>query len=432
MIKSNQISFLFLFLINFFIHHRVGKTSLIRMFLNKEYQEVYNETTDIVVTNKKVHLSKNDNINEQFPYKEYSKIQLRLFDSPGKYDTEKLNKKFFIGMKALIILFDITNENSFKNIANIIEKSKNIFEESKSNNFSLENNIIKQPNSFNEIPIIIVGNKSDMENEKKIKSQEIELYNKDIKQKELFTCLKYHEISVKDNKGIDGVFEDIFKYYFNRKIDSIFQTKKEEYKNINNINNINDLSLNEENNKIKKPCLDKSIFVYHQMLDKMKKEIYIDMSSVKQENKDEKDKNKALEEKINKLTSQFISENQLLKDKLNIIENKNISLEQQIKLKDKEIQELKQKMNDLIISTKAINLKFKISSDNAKDEISIKAKGESKISEVLSTLYDIYPYIKNYNIKGFCLEGNENEKIDEMKTVNENNLVNGSLIVLIV
>jgi hypothetical protein len=252
---------------------------------------------------------------------------------------------------------------------------------------------------------------------------------KDIKQKELFTCLKYHEISVKDNKGIDAVFEDIFKYYFNRKIDSICQTKNEEYKNINNIN---DLNLNEENNKIKKPCLDKSIFVYHQMLDKMKKEIYIDMSSVKQGNKDEKDKNKALEEKINKLTNQFISENQLLKDKLNIIENKNISLEQQIKLKDKEIQELKQKINDLIISTKAINLKFKISSDNAKDEISIKAKGESKISEVLSTLYDIYPYIKNYNIKGFCLEGNENEKIDAMKTVNENNLVNGSLIVLMV
>ena len=399
------------------------------MFLNREYQDIYNETTDIVATNRKVNLSKNDIINEQFPYKEFSKIQLRVFDSPGKYDILNLNKKFFIGMNALIILFDITNENSFKNITNFIEKAKNIYEEIKAKNFSLNGDNIKQPDSFNEIPIIIIGNKSDMENERKIKKEEIEQYNKDIILKEKFTCLKYHEISVKDNKGIDGVFEDIFKYYFNRKIDSICQVKKDEYKNNNNIN---DLSLNEDNNKIKKPCLDKSIFVYHQMLDKMKKEIYLDMSSVKQENKNENDKNKALEEKLNKLTNQLINENQLLKDKLNIIENKNSVLEQQIKLKDKEIQELKQKVNDIIISTKAINLKFKLSNDNAKDEISIRAKGESKLSEVLSTLYDIYPYIKNYNVKGFYLEGNEKEKIDEMKTVNENNLVNGSLIVLIV
>ena len=399
------------------------------MFLNREYQDIYNETTDIVATNRKVNLSKNDIINEQFPYKEFSKIQLRVFDSPGKYDILNLNKKFFIGMNALITLFDITNENSFKNITNCIEKAKNIYEEIKVKNFSLNGDNIKQPDSFNEIPIIIIGNKSDMENERKIKKEEIEQYNEDIILKEKFTCLKYHEISVKDNKGIYGVFEDIFKYYFNRKIDSICQVKKDEYKNNNNIN---DLSLNEDNNKIKKPCLDKSIFVYHQMLDKMKKEIYLDMSSVKQENKNENDKNKALEEKLNKLTNQLINENQLLKDKLNIIENKNSVLEQQIKLKDKEIQELKQKVNDIIISTKAINLKFKLSNDNAKDEISIRAKGESKLSEVLSTLYDIYPYIKNYNVKGLYLEGNESEKIDEMKTVNGNNLVDGSLIVLIV
>ena len=47
-------------------------------------------------------------------------------------------------------------------------------------------------------------------------------------------------------------------------------------------------------------------------------------------------------------------------------------------------------------------------------------------------LYELCPYINNLNIKGFCLEGNENEKIDEMKTVYENKLANGSLIVLIV
>ena len=47
-------------------------------------------------------------------------------------------------------------------------------------------------------------------------------------------------------------------------------------------------------------------------------------------------------------------------------------------------------------------------------------------------LYELCPDINDMDIKGFCLEGKENEKIDEMKTVNENKLINGSLIVLIV
>ena len=93
---------------------------------------------------------------------------------------------------------------------------------------------------------------------------------------------------------------------------------------------------------------------------------------------------------------------------------------------------LKQKVNDLILTTKDITLKFKISDENVKDEISINVKGETKLSEVVSMLYELCPSINNLNIKGFCLEGNENEKIDEMKTVYENKLVNGSLIVLIV
>ena len=71
------------------------------MFLNREYQDIYNETTDIVATNRKVNLSKNDIINEKFPYKEYSKIQLRLFDSPGKYDPldNTHGPKYTIGLK---------------------------------------------------------------------------------------------------------------------------------------------------------------------------------------------------------------------------------------------------------------------------------------------------------------------------------------------
>ena len=46
--------------------------------------------------------------------------------------------------------------------------------------------------------------------------------------------------------------------------------------------------------------------------------------------------------------------------------------------------------------------------------------------------FKIFILILKIIIKGIYLEGNENEKIDEMKTVNENKLVNDSLIFLII
>ena len=47
-------------------------------------------------------------------------------------------------------------------------------------------------------------------------------------------------------------------------------------------------------------------------------------------------------------------------------------------------------------------------------------------------VYQLCPYINKMDIKGFCLEGKENDIIDEMKTVKENKIVDGSIIVIIV
>ena len=93
---------------------------------------------------------------------------------------------------------------------------------------------------------------------------------------------------------------------------------------------------------------------------------------------------------------------------------------------------MKKKLEDLVLSTKKkLSLIFKIPDKDIKDEIIINTKGETKVYDVINMLYELCPSINNLNIKGFCLEGKENEMIDEMKTVNENKLVNGSVIALI-
>ena len=138
-----------------------------------------------------------------------------------------------------------------------------------------------------------------------------------------------------------------------------------------------------------------------------------------------------MEEKLDLITNDFNNEKNVLKEKLNLFENKTNELEKELKNKNKEIEDLKQQLNELILSGKDITLKFKINNENVKDEISINTKGETKIIDVIGMLYELCPYINKMDIKGFCLEG-KNEKIDEMKTVKENKLVNGSVIVLIV
>ena len=140
---------------------------------------------------------------------------------------------------------------------------------------------------------------------------------------------------------------------------------------------------------------------------------------------------------IKKLTNKKIITEDKQVQNGNITENKisvqeNTIIKELEEEKNKEIEELKQKVNELIESTNEITLKFKIGGGNDNDDISIKVKGNSKIVEVLGLLYELCPNLNKMNIKGFCLEGKEDQKIDELKTVHENKLENGSLIVLMV
>ena len=380
-----------------------------------------------------------NNENNKIPYPQYSKIQLRLFDCGGEGGANNINTRLFSGTKALIIIFDLTNPNTFQTLKKYIDISQNFFEKIKMGEINLEDKLIKQPENFKDIPLLIIGNKTDMVKERKIQKSQVDNFILNLNKDKNFTFIKYYEVSVKENLNIDILFQEIIFYYFNRKIDNPFLNKSNI--NQNNQNKINE-NLQEEKKekekekekqeKIKKPSLDKGMFVFHQMIDKMKKQVVLQINSLKEENAKEINKNKKLEEKIDLMANDFNNEKKELKEKLNLFENKTNQLEQEIKSKDKEIEDLKKQLNELILSTKEITLKFKINNENGNDEISINAKGETKISEVLAMLYELCPSINNMNIKGFCLEGKEDEKIDEMKTVNENKLVNGSLIVLLV
>jgi hypothetical protein len=133
------------------------------------------------------------------------------------------------------------------------------------------------------------------------------------------------------------------------------------------------------------------------MLDKVKKPLINEISRLKEENKKEK---LNLEKKIDDSVAKFKKEKNLLMEKIKSYENKN----------------------------KDINLKFKIT--NIEDVITIKAKGDSKLFEVLNMLYELCPGMSNLKIDGFSVEGKKDIKIDEMKTVSENKLDNNSILII--
>ena len=392
----------------------------------------------IDLTNKIIKLKECDK-NQENPFPGIAELKFKLLSSEGKITATNINTNVFVDMKALFVLFDLTDQETFNGVSNYINISKKFFEICKKNNLNKLGDLIKQPEEFKDLPILIIGNKLDLEKERKVSNEQIKELMKNLENENSFTKLTYHEISVKENIGIEKIFQEAIFYYLKRNFEPIVYKLKNQggalsnessEKNLIRVNkkDNNDedeekdliLEIKEEKEK-KRQTMDKSVVIFHQMLDKIKKQFYNEIISLKEENKKEMDK----------LKKDFENKKNILNEKINTIENKNKELENQILLKSKEIQDLKELFDNSSLN-KDISLKFKIPDNNSKKEIIINTKEGKKFSEVINTLYELCPYLNNLKIKCFCLDENESMKINEMKTVYENKLTNESIIYLII
>ena len=147
-------------------HFGVGKTSLIRRFVDNDFSEDYLVTLGVQVKKKEVKIDDKN-------------ITLIIWDIEGNTSISKARKSYLIGSQGFIYVFDVTRPETFENI-----KSEMIF---------LDENY---PN----IPICKIGNKSDL-----IDSDEVrEFFNQvDFKDCE-FTSAK-----VGDN--VENIFMNISK-----------------------------------------------------------------------------------------------------------------------------------------------------------------------------------------------------------------------------
>ena len=159
----------------------VGKTSLITRFCDNYFSDNYNNTIGVDF---RLATLKYDNI--------ISKIH--IWDTAGQERFRSLSVNYMNNSHGFIFIYDITNSESFKNIVNWI-------------NLALEKNNHTVIN-------LLVGNKSDLESDRKVSKSEAEAF---AKEKKLF----FLETSAKKDNNVEKVF-----YYFLYKMIEYYQTNE--------------------------------------------------------------------------------------------------------------------------------------------------------------------------------------------------------------
>ena len=117
----------------------VGKTSIIKRYSKNIFSTSYISTLGIDFE------SKNINIDNKI-------INLQIWDTAGQEKYKVLSKNYYNNSNAFIIVYDITNLESFESVMNWIDQIKE--------------------NAPENVKSILLGNKSDLEEKRKVTYQE--------------------------------------------------------------------------------------------------------------------------------------------------------------------------------------------------------------------------------------------------------------------
>ena len=143
----------------------VGKSNFVYRFINNDYNGNHLSTSGFEIKNAEISLNG-------------KKYRLQLYDTAGQKKFESVTKTLFSQSQGFIVMFDITNEESYISAKSWI---KIIQEENENGKYA---------------PILLIGNKNDLENMRMISQKEILKYAEEEK-------IKYIETSSKTGNNIN-------------------------------------------------------------------------------------------------------------------------------------------------------------------------------------------------------------------------------------
>jgi small GTP-binding protein len=177
----------------------VGKTSIIERYITGNFNNEYNCTCGTEYRLKTVSREG------------YGAAEISIWDTAGGEKYRSITKNYFRDAQGIAIVFDLTNKNSFTSLDVWLKEVKDTVSES--------------------TEIVIVGNKSDLVDNRKIEEKDIELFM-------IENNLKYFESSAKNGTNIDQVFQYFTEVVLEKiKNKEIVMSKKKKLLKQSNTNN---------------------------------------------------------------------------------------------------------------------------------------------------------------------------------------------------
>jgi len=154
----------------------VGKTSLANQYVKGQFSSQFRATIGADFMNKEVQL-------------EDRRVTLQIWDTAGQERFQSLGSAFYRGSDCCVMVYDITNPSSFESL----ENWRNGF---------LQEGCPKDPENF---PFILLGNKADRANERKVPQSKAEEWCKS------HGNIPYFETSAAQNSNVEEAFKQIAK-----------------------------------------------------------------------------------------------------------------------------------------------------------------------------------------------------------------------------
>ena len=157
----------------------VGKTCFLLRYCDKTFQEAHLSTIGLDYRLKSMTLANGKH------------IKLQIWDTAGQDRFRAITKNYYKGANGIILIYDVTNIQSFENVKNWIAQIK---EEA-------------NPNAI----IYLAGNKIDVnESQKAVKTEDGKKIADEL-------TIKFYETSAKNGINVNEIFEDLVE-----KIDEIY------------------------------------------------------------------------------------------------------------------------------------------------------------------------------------------------------------------
>ena len=166
----------------------VGKTTLRTRYMGKTPSSSYYMTLGADFSFK------------EFKYHDFN-VRLHIWDIAGQPQFKSISGAFYQGADGALILFDVTNKTSLKNVKNWLDK------------------VLQKNKTGREIPIVIIGNKIDTrkDSQDEITSQEGERFVNDLS-KALNMPIPYFETSALTSEhNIAAAFNVVADFYIKKR-----------------------------------------------------------------------------------------------------------------------------------------------------------------------------------------------------------------------